>query len=52
MILNVIITLLFGYWLITKDYTESPKWVYYGDGFCFAFNFAIVFKYLTDMIGF
>ena len=51
MILNVIITLFFGYLLVTKDYTVSPKWMYYCDGICFAFNFAIVFKYLTDMIG-
>ena len=52
MILNVIVTILFGYWLVTKDYTKSPKWVYYCDGFVFALNFAIVFKYLIDMTGF
>ena len=51
MIINVFATLLFGYLLTTKDYTDSPKWMYYMDGIVFAVNFAIVFKYLTDMIG-
>jgi hypothetical protein len=52
MILNVLVTLFFGYLLITKDYRDSPKWIYYCDGLVFAFNFAIVLKYITDMIGF
>ena len=52
MIFNVLATLFFGYLLVTKDYTESPKWMYYTDGLVFAINFAIVFKYLTEMIGF
>ena len=52
MIINVFATLFFGYLLTTKDYTDSPKWMYYMDGIVFAVNFAIVFKYLTDMIGF
>ena len=51
-IINVLVTWFFAYVLITKDYTESPKWMYYMDGLVFAFNFAIVFKYITDMIGF
>jgi hypothetical protein len=51
MIFNVLVTLFFGYLLVTKDYTESPKWMYYTDGLVFAINFAIVFKYLTEMIG-
>lgn len=51
MILNVIVTIFFGYLLATKDYTQNPKWMYYCDGIVFAFNFAIVFKYLTDMFG-
>ena len=51
MIINVLVTLFFGYVLITKDYTKSPKWMHYMDGFLFAFNFAIVLKYITDMIG-
>jgi hypothetical protein len=52
MIINVFATLFFAYLLVTKDYTNSPKWIYYMDGIVFAVNFAIVFKYLTDMIGF
>ena len=52
MIFNAIATLFFGYLLITKDYTQSPKWIYYMDGIVFAVNFAMVFKYITDMIGF
>lgn len=51
MIVNFIITLFFGYLLITKDYADRSKWVYYADGFVFAFNFAIVLKYITDLIG-
>ena len=52
MIINVFATLFFGHLLITKDYKDSPKWIYYMDGIVFAVNFAIVFKYLTDLIGF
>jgi hypothetical protein len=52
MIFNVLVTMFFAYVLVTKDYTNSPKWMYYMDGLVFAVNFAIVFKYLTDMIGF
>ena len=52
MILNVLVTLFFGYLLVTKDYTAGPRWMYYMDGLIFAFNFAIVFKYLTDITGF
>jgi hypothetical protein len=51
-LLNIGVVLFFGHLLITKDYTNSPKWMYYMDGLVFAFNFAIVFKYITDMIGF
>ena len=52
MIINVFVTLFFGYLLITKDYKDNPKWMYYMDGIIFAVNFALVFKYITDMIGF
>ena len=52
MIFNVLVTMFFAYVLVTKDYTNSPKWMYYMDGIVFAVNFAIVFKYITDMIGF
>jgi hypothetical protein len=52
MILNVLVMLFFGYVLISKDYTKSPKWMYYMDGFLFAFNFAIVLKYITEISGF
>lgn len=52
MIISVFATLFFGYLLITKDYAQSPKWIYYTDGLVFAVNFAMVFKYITDMIGF
>lgn len=52
MIFNLFVTLFFAYLLATKDYTNSPKWIYYMDGFVFAVNFALVFKYITDMIGF
>ena len=51
-LINIGVVLFFGHLLITKDYTNSPKWIYYMDGIVFAVNFAIVFKYLTDMIGF
>ena len=51
-LINIGVELFFGHLLITKDYTNSPKWIYYMDGLVFAFNFAIVFKYITDMIGF
>ena len=51
-LINMGVVLFFGHLLVTKDYTQNPKWMYYMDGLVFAFNFAIVFKYLTDMIGF
>jgi hypothetical protein len=51
-VINLMVTLFFGYLLVTKDYTTNPRWMYYMDGLVFAFNFAIVFKYVTDMTGF
>ena len=51
-LLNIGVVLFFGHLLITKDYTNSPKWMYYMDGLVFAVNFAIVFLYITNMIGF
>ena len=51
-IINIGVVLFFGHLLITKDYTISPKWMYYMDGLVFAINFAIVFLYITNMIGF
>ena len=51
-LINIGVVLFFGYVLVTKDYTKSPRWIYYMDGIVFAVNFAIVFKYITDMIGF
>jgi len=51
-LINTGVVLFFGYLLMTKDYTNSPKWMYYMDGLVFAFNFAIVFLYITNMIGF
>jgi len=50
-LINTGVVLFFGYLLITKDYKENPRWMYYMDGLVFAFNFAIVFKYLTDLMG-
>ena len=52
MILNLLVTLFFGYLLVTKDYKDNPRWMYYMDGIIFSFNFAIVFKYITEMFGF
>ena len=51
MIVNLFVTLFFGYLLITKDYTKSTKWMYYMDGIVFAVNFALVFLYITDKLG-
>ena len=51
-LINIGVVLFFGHLLITKDYTNSPKWMYYMDGLVFAVNFAIVFLYITNMIGF
>jgi hypothetical protein len=51
-LINTGAVLFFGYLLATKDYTQNSKWVYYMDGLVFAFNFAIVFLYITTMIGF
>ena len=51
MIISGLATLFFGYILATKDYKDSPKWMYYMDGLVFAVNFAIVFLHLTNMIG-
>ena len=51
MIINVFATLFFAYLLVTKDYTNSPKWIYYMDGIVFAVNFAIVFLYITNKLG-
>ena len=51
-LINIGVVLFFAYVLVTKDYTKSPKWMYYMDGLVFAFNFAIVFLYITNMIGF
>jgi hypothetical protein len=50
-LINIGVVLFFGNLLLTKDYTLSPRWMYYMDGLVFAFNFAIVLKYITDMIG-
>jgi hypothetical protein len=52
MIVNILVTAFFGYLLVTKDYTQTPKWVYYMDGIVFAINFAIVTKYLTETFGY
>ncbi len=51
-LLNIAVVLFFGHLLITKDYKTQPSWVYYMDGFVFAFNVAIVLDYLTRVIGF
>jgi hypothetical protein len=51
-LLNIGVVLFFGHLLITKDYTYSPKWMYYMDGFVFALNVAIVLDYLTRVMGF
>ena len=51
MFVNIGAVLFFGHLLMTKDYTLSPKWMYYMDGIVFAVNFAIVFLHLTNMIG-
>lgn len=51
MILNLMVTVFFGYLLVTKDYTVQPRWMYYMDGIIFSFNFAVVFKYISDMMG-
>jgi hypothetical protein len=50
-LINIGVVLFFGNLLLTKDYTLSARWMYYMDGLVFAFNFAIVLKYITDMIG-
>jgi len=50
-LLNIGVVLFFGHLLATKDYTHNPKWMYYMDGIVFAINFAIVLKYITDMLG-
>jgi hypothetical protein len=50
-LLNIGVVLFFGHLLITKDYTISPRWMYYMDGLVFALNFAIVLKYITDGLG-
>ena len=50
-LLNIGVVLFFGHLLTTKDYTKNPKWMYYMDGIVFAINFAIVIKYITDMLG-
>jgi len=50
-LLNIGIVLFFGHLLITKDYTFNPRWMYYMDGLVFAFNFAIVLKFITDLMG-
>ena len=51
-VINLMVTLFFGYLLVTKDYTTNPRWMYYMDGLVFAVNFAIVFLYITDKLGF
>ena len=50
-LINIGVVLFFGNLLLTKDYTLSPRWMYYMDGLVFAFNLAIVLKYITDMLG-
>jgi hypothetical protein len=52
MTLNVIGSLVFGYFLIKTDYTKRAKWMYYMDGTFFAVNFALVLSHITNMIGF
>ena len=52
MTLNVLAMLFFGYLLVKTDYTLKARWMYYMDGIVFAVNFAIVFLYITNMIGF
>jgi hypothetical protein len=51
MILNILVTLFFGYLLATKDYSKNAKWMYYMDGFIFAINFAFVLVSITNMLG-
>lgn len=48
MTLNVFAMLFFGYLLVKNDYTLKARWMYYMDGLVFAFNFAVVLKYITD----
>jgi hypothetical protein len=50
-LINIGVVLFFGNLLLTKDYTLSPRWMYYMDGLVFAFNLAIVLLYITNMIG-
>ena len=50
-LINIGVVLFFGHLLISKDYTVSPKWMYYMDGLVFAFNLAIVLLYITGMLG-
>lgn len=52
MILNFMVTLFFGYLLVTKEYQNYPRWMYYMDGIIFSFNFAIVLKYIVDVMGY
>jgi hypothetical protein len=51
MIVNLLVTLFFGYLLLTKDYSIHPKWIYYMDGIIFSFNFAVVLLTITDRMG-
>ena len=50
-LINIGVVLFFGHLLINKDYTVNHRWMYYMDGLVFAFNLAIVLKYITDMLG-
>ena len=52
MILNFLAMLFFGYLLVKTDYSIKARWMYYMDGLVFAVNFAIVFLYITDKLGF
>ena len=50
-LLNIGVVLFFGYLLVTKDYTENPRWMYYMDGFVFAVNFAMILMHISKVIG-
>jgi hypothetical protein len=49
-LINVVIVLVIGHWLINSDYT-ARRWSYIIDGIIFSWNLAEVFLYVNKLSG-
>ena len=49
-LINVIIVMLIGHWLVNSDYTDR-RWSYLFDGIIFSWNLAEVLIYVNKALG-